>query len=198
MPTEIYKFDGQTWLPIVEIQYTDDTLTDRDIIEVHYNDNGTFRQVFGAGVAAETLVWAASTPTGTYTAGITVPGRIATMAIGIDTAGAFSFLFLETNENAGGAPEFGTYRPGLTGIDASSYEVSVNASSVTGTGTRSGVGSMSVIDGTFQALNGTGNLIMTAGPFGGGNISVTLEIREIALPSNTTGPATFVMRANAN
>jgi len=46
MPIETYKHNGSAFQLITEIQYTDDTLTDRTITEVHYNDNGTFRQVF--------------------------------------------------------------------------------------------------------------------------------------------------------
>lgn len=46
MATETYKHDGTDWQLITAIQYTDDTLTDRSLTEMWYNDDGTWLQVF--------------------------------------------------------------------------------------------------------------------------------------------------------
>lgn len=195
MPTEIHKHDGQTWQAITEIQYTDDTLTDRDITEVHYNDAGTWRQVFGSAVAAETLAWDASAPTGSYNS--TSPFGIGDVTFTADVSGGFLFIF--TTSEAGsstGTPTSGMYRPGLTGVDAVNYEISITAGSVIGSGVRVAIGSGTLIDGTWQPLDGNRGVQMSVSGTGTGSISVSVQIREIANPgTNLTAVASFTLLA---
>ena len=192
MPTEIHKKLGDTWVAMTEIQYMDGA-TQRDITEVYKNDAGTWRQVFGAAVSAETLAWAASTPSGTYAS--TGP-EVAFSSISCDVSGAFNFLQF-TNASGSGSPTAGTFRPGVTGVDLTSYEISINAGVVSGFGAKSAIGSGTLIDGTFQALDGTRGVRFANSTTGsGGQISVTVEIREIATPANTTGAASFILSAD--
>lgn len=194
MPTEIYKFDGTTWQPITELTYNDNG-TDRTLTEVHYNDAGIFRQVFGGAVAAETLAWDASAPTGSYDSLTAEVGGLGNMSFRADTAGGFVFLFIESiSGGSTGTPTSGTFRPGVTGIDFTSYEISINTGAVVGSGTKVAIGAGTLLDGTFQNLDVIRGVQMKLNGTGTGSISVTVEIREILTPSNTTGAASFTLR----
>jgi hypothetical protein len=194
MPSEIHVFDSDTWRAISSLQYMDG-VTPRTITEVHYNDTGTWRQVFGAAIAAEVLAWATAAPSGTYLATDLSVGAVEFTA---DTSGNFLFQFFGTASGSG-TPTSGTYRPGLTGVDPVNYEISINAGTVVGTGTRIAIGSGTLIDGTFQAMDTTRGVQVNNSTNGTtGQISVTVEIREIAVPANTTGPATFTLKADGD
>lgn len=188
----IFKNDGQTNQPIAKITYTDGA-TDRDITAVFKNDAGTWRQVFGASVSAETLAWSASTPTGTYLGVTNEFEGLAVAKFLVTTAGTFSLTLVEIDGGGTGTPLSGTFRPGVTGVDLTNYEVSLLLGTVAGDGVRSGSGSMTDITGTFQPLDASGSARIQLIGIGSGSVAVTLEIREIATPSNTTGPATFTL-----
>lgn len=188
----IYKHNGSTWLAISALTYMDGA-TPRSITNVFYNDNLTERQVFGAAVAAETLAWDASAPTGTYTATTTEPGGTALARFSITTTGTFNFTLIGLDAGGTGTPLTGTFRPGVTGVDLTSYEVSVTMGPVAGSGIRNGNGSMSDITGTFQPLSATGTVSINLIGSGSGTVSVSVEIREIATPANTTGVAAFTL-----
>jgi len=194
MATEIHKFANGVWNAITELAYQD-AATLRNITEVHYNDAGTFRQVFGSTVSAQTLAWTASTPTGTYFATSTTGP--AQMQFTCNTSGNFNFTFISTVDGTStGTPTAGQYKPIII-VDASNYEFSLLVGSVSGTGISNALGSGTLINGTFQPLNTLRGVEMINSTISTtGQISVTAEIREIATPTNTTGPATFILKAD--
>lgn len=196
MASEIYKFDGSigAWRGITEIAYQDGA-TLRDITEVHYNDNGVWQQVFGAAISPEVLAWSASSPSGTYEA-LNGEGQ-SFMRAEFDANGTFFFQPIDFFKfGSTGAPTVGTYRSG-GGIDPINYEISINVENPTGTGGNIVIGGDTVLDGTFQPLNTLRGVAATnIDNFSTYSISVTVEIREIANPSNTTGAATFILLAD--
>lgn len=64
MATETYKHDGVDWRLITDIQYTDDTLTDRSLTEMWYNDAGNWLKVFDK-IASNAVSLVGRTITGT-------------------------------------------------------------------------------------------------------------------------------------
>lgn len=190
MATEIWKFDGSSWRVINEIQYMDGA-TARDITEVHYNDNGTWRQVFGSGIVAGNAVWASSAPSGTYAAETTEPGGFSSAGVSCTTQGAFGFGLTE-QEQAGstGAPILGTYRDNAPLNDPSNFEIFLTSGTVTGDGFLTAQGSGTVFN-AWQPLDTTRGMVLQLLGSGSGFVDVSMEIREIATPANTTGVASF-------
>lgn len=193
MPSEIHKHDGSTWRAITDPRYND-AGTIRDLSEVHYNDGGTWRQVFGTPINAETINWTASTPSGTYHSGET---EIAFARFTASTTGSY-FFSVEVPSSGDGAPLSGTYRPGITGVDGVNYEISINAGSVSGTGIKEGIGDGTDMSGAWQPLDVCRgiSLFNTFSGAGVGTLLVTVEIREIATPANTSGISTFTLSIN--
>jgi len=193
MPTEIWKFKDNAWQVINEIQYMDGA-TPRSITEVHYNDGGTWRQVFGSSVTAGTAAWASATPTGNYKSTDFETGGAAETKFTADTLGNFLFYFSVVESGSStGSPSSGTYRDTAPVNDPSNFEISINAGTVSGSGVRIAVGSGTLLDGTWQNLDTTRGVRIATSGTGSGSISVTVEIREIATPANTTGAATFTL-----
>jgi len=198
MATEIHKFANGIYNAITEIAYQDGG-TLRDITEVHYNDAGTFRQVFGGSVSAQTVDWLESDgstvndPAGIYFADSNFgPCQ---MQFTCNASGNYNFTFILTvDAGSTGTPTAGQYVP-IIQVDASSYEISINAGSVTGTGTVNAIGAGTLINGTFQALNTTrGVELINSADGPSGEVIITAEIREILTPANTTGTATFTLK----
>ena len=195
MATEIWQKKDDTWRFVSQPTYNDGG-TLRTLSEVHYNDASTWRQCFGSTVAAETLAWDASAPTGIYD----VSSNESTFALfTADITGGFCFSYGGGTSGGSGTPIFGTYRPGVTGGDAENYEISINTGSVLGNGTKSAVGDGTLLDGTYQALDtGRGVSFISPEDSNGGSISVTVIIREIATPANITATATFNLAADSD
>ena len=199
MATEIHKFANGSWNAITEIQYTDDNPTDRDITAVHYNDSGTWRQVFGGSTPAVTVDWfetdgsTVNDPAGVYFADSNIgPCQ---MQFTCDTSGNYNFIFLFTEDAAStGDPTVGQYKS-VIAVDATSYEISISAGTVSGTGTVTALGSGTLINGTYQDLNTTRGVELSNQADGpSGQVQITVEIRETATPGNTTGAATFKLK----
>lgn len=198
MPSEIYKFADGVWNAINEIGYQDGASL-RDITAVHYNDSGTWRQVFGASVSPVTIDWfetdgtTVNDPAGIYFADS--GSGPCQMEFRTDTSGNYNFIFI-TSEDASstGTPTVGQYK-GVIAVDASSYEISISAGTVSGVGTVSAIGSGTLINGTYQDLNTTRGVEFSNQADGpSGQVQITVEIREIADTGNTTGAATFTLK----
>lgn len=188
----IFKNDGSTNQPISKITYTDGS-TDRDITSVFKNDAGTWRQVFGTATTAETLAWASSAPTGIFEATTDEPGGAAIVRFSVSTTGTFAYTFVTINNAGGGSPTSGTFRPGLTGVDLTSYEVSITVGSVAGSGIISSSGSLSNTTGTYQNLDTSGLVGLQLTGSGSGTVSVSISIREIANPGTNIISTAFTL-----
>jgi len=189
MPTEIHKHNGQDFVAITEIAYQDGG-TLRDITEVHYNDAGTFRQVFGASVTPQVPAWAPATPNLIYKSSGT-EGISSFVTFSADVVGNFVFAFDEIEQpGSTGTPTSGTYKP-IIEVDADNYEIAI---SFTGASPIA-IGSGTLLNGTFQNLDIIRGVKILQTGTGTKTTNISVEIRAIAIPANTTGVATFSMTA---
>lgn len=144
--------------------------------------------VFIEVALAETLAWNLA-PTGTYSAASA--DGITNQTIIMDEAGNWDITGVGTTFDT----DSGVYRPGATGNDPDNYEIRVTAST-SGSGIVNPLGGI-VLNTWKQLVGGEGirvidnTLAVTAS-------IITIEIREIATPANTTGIATFTFNCDGN
>jgi len=184
MPTEIYKFDGTAWRAIAELQYMD-VATPRDITEVHYNDSGTWRQVFGAAVSAGTAAWNPE-PTGNYD--VTTTELSGTLRIRLFTSGTWS---IDGSPGLSGSPLNGEYRDNAPEVDTTNFEYNITFLDA-GDGTSAPDPVATDINGNWTPLDATvGIRFNVLSPGQSGQTSITVQVREIAIPANATTVASF-------
>jgi len=135
-----------------------------------------------AAVASETLAWSAA-PTGTYSA--TNVAEFARMTFSANIDGTWSISGYGSSPDSGA----GDYRPKVIGDDPDNYEIKITQSKTAGSGTVASVGG--TVFGSFVAHTGTEGIRVIDSVSGITTVDITVEIREIATPANTTGVASF-------
>lgn len=142
----------------------------------------------GLGVGSvETLAWNPD-PTGTYEAESDIFGASEEFTASI--SGDWTVV---GTGNVKSDSDTGEYRPKVTGNDPDNYEIKVTR--VVNSGTGAVVATGDVIFGSFVALTVSSGIRVVQTGAGTTDVSVTVEIREIATPANTTGVASFVFNA---
>jgi len=144
--------------------------------------------VFIEIAATETLAWDLE-PTGTYEA--TNFGGPGILTFIVTSSGLWSV----TGEGITVDTDNGDYRPGVTGNDPDNYEVKITATG-SGSGTINALGG--IILGTFVPLTGGQGLKVTDTTSAETIATVTVEVREIATPANTTGVASFILECDGD
>jgi len=134
--------------------------------------------------AAETLAWNLAA-TGTYQAETNI--SFAQEQFIVDIAGNWN---INADGNVKNDEDSGDYRPKVIGDDPDNYEIKITRSVNSGIGAVTPIGG--VIFGSFVPLNGGEGIEVFQGSLGTTNVSITVEIREIATPANTTGLASFI------
>lgn len=134
--------------------------------------------------SVETLAWNAA-PSGTYEAESSIP--FSQEIFTVDISG--NWIITGTG-NIKSDSDSGDYRQKVVGDDPDNYEIKITRVVNSGSGAVIELGGASF--GSFVPLNGGEGI--QAAQFDGGvtNVSVTIEIREIATPANTTGVASFI------
>ena len=136
-----------------------------------------------SGAATESLAWDLA-PTGTYESrDLSGP---ANTTFTVDTFGKWT---ISSNGDFIADSGAGDYRPGVVGLDPDNYEIKVNYTLNSGSGSivLSGGATLNV----FVPLDGGEGVTVEQAFTGTTNVTFTWEIREIATPANTTGVATF-------
>jgi hypothetical protein len=137
--------------------------------------------------AVETLAWDLAA-TGTYLAESNV--SIGLLQFAVDISGNWN---VTSSGNVQSDTDSGDYRPKVIGDDPDNYEIKVTRLVNSGMGTVFPVGG--AVFGSFVPLNGGEGISVVQSSAGTTNVSVTIEVREIATPANTTGLASFVFDA---
>lgn len=83
----------------------------------------------------------------------------------------------------------GDYRPKVVGEDVDNYEIKITRLVNSGSGSVTTLGG--AVFGSFVSLGGGEGIRVQQSSSGTTNVSITVEIREIATPANTTGLASF-------
>ena len=83
----------------------------------------------------------------------------------------------------------GDYRPGVVGQDEVNYEIEITSSLSGGSGSVSALGGITF--GAWKTLEGGEGINVADAVSGITTVNITVEIREIATPANTTGVASF-------
>ena len=139
--------------------------------------------VFIEIAAAETLAFSAA-PTGTYEADDNTGPAIQTFLV--DKDGTWSVTgFGDTFDT-----DSGDYRPGTTGNDIDNYEIKIT-SAPSGSGQVNALGGI-ILD-SFVPLTGGQGIRVFDTSSGVTESDITVEIREISTPANTTGVASFTL-----
>jgi len=134
--------------------------------------------------AAETLAWDLAA-TGTYEAESSIAfGREVFL---VDTFGNWTITGTGDVKSDSDA---GDYRPKVVGDDPINYEIKITQSVNSGSGSVVALGGVSF--GSFVQLDGGEGIRVLQSTAGTTNVSITVEIREIATPANTTGVASFI------
>lgn len=182
---ELLNYDADIYAPDTQIPPTHETT----IISVALDivSSGSIVEdlvVKNSAATVETLAWnlAAS---GTYEAESN--DSFAIELFSVDTLGDWTIL---GTGNVKSDSDSGEYRPKVIGDDPDNYEIKVTRVVNSGNGLVIEVGG--AVFGSFVALNGGEGIKVLKGNSGTVNVSVTIEIREIATPANTTGLASFV------
>ena len=132
--------------------------------------------------SVETLAWNAA-PTGTYEADRS--GFFAKQQFTVSDLGGWSVTGAGDTFDTGS----GDYRPGVVGQDEVNYEIRITASTTGGSGSVAALGG--IVFGTWKTLEGGEGISVTDAVTGVTTVNITVEIREIATPANTTGVASF-------
>jgi hypothetical protein len=149
------------------------------------NDIPTDHTISLAAAAAETLSWNAA-PTGTYDA---IGDEIAAKSFSLRTDGTWTVAGTGTTQND---VDNGVFKPTAT-TDTTSYEYFMTQNAV------AGVGQGVTVIGTLNAWTPlTSDLLVSISDMSAGSISssMTVEVREILTPANTTGQASFGLTAD--
>jgi len=192
---KLMNYDPAVYAPDTEVppsppDGTDPSEPGSGIIVLDPVPSGTdipLHNVFVEVAAAETLAFVAA-PTGTYEAD-GIAGH-AQQTFTVDKAGNWDVIgFGDVSFDT----DSGAYRPGVTGNDLDNYEIRMTAAN-TGSGTVIALGG--IILNTFVPLTGGQGIEVTDNALGVTTSSITVEIREIATPANTTGVASFTFDCN--
>lgn len=134
--------------------------------------------------SVETLAWDLAS-TGTYEAESSISfGR---EIFSVDTFGNWTVAGSGDVKSDSGA---GDYRPKVVGEDCINYEIKITKVVNSGSGSVATLGG--AVFGSFVPLDGGEGVRVLQSTAGTTNVSITVEIREIATPANTTGLASFV------
>lgn len=138
--------------------------------------------------AAETLAWNLA-PTGVYTAASSAEDAF--MKFTASTLGEWVI-----SGGGQGTPSSGSgdYRPKVSGDDPDNYEIRITSSRTSGSGVIAATGN--VVFGSWVNHSVTDGIIVTDTGAGPTVVDITVEIREIATPANTTGVASFTFNAD--
>ena len=188
---KLTNYDPDVYAPDTEAppdppEGTDPTEPGTTIIVLDSVQSGTeipLHDVFIEVAAAETLTWTAA-PTGTYEADDSGAG-IARQRFFVDVAGNWD---VDGLGDGGFDTASGVYRPGVTGNDPDNYEIRITAST-SGSGIVTTLGG--VILGVWKQIVGGEGISVVDTTSGTTISSITVEIREIATPANTTGVTSF-------
>lgn len=134
--------------------------------------------------AAETLAWNAAA-TGTYEAETNI--SFAQEEFIVDISGNWN---INADGNVKNDEDSGDYRPKVIGDDPDNYEIEITRVVNAGIGAVTALGGVTF--GSFVPLNGGEGIRVFQGSLGNTNVTITVEIREIDTPANTTGVASFV------
>lgn len=134
--------------------------------------------------ATETLAWNLAA-TGTYEAESDI--SFGQLEFTVDISGNWSITGIG---NVTADSDSGDYRPKVVGDDPDNYEIEVTRVINSGSGTVTALDG--VVFGSFVPLNGFEGIRVKQPSAGITNVSITVEVREIATPANTTGLASFV------
>lgn len=138
--------------------------------------------------SAETLAWNLA-PSGTYSASSAAEEAFQSFTASID--GEWAIVGGGQGTPGSGS---GDYRPKVVGDDPDNYEIRITSNRTGGSGVIAATGN--VVFGSWVPHSESDGIIVTDSTSGTTTVDITVEIREIATPANTTGVASFEFSAD--
>jgi len=187
---ELLNYDPAVYAPDTQAPPSHETTLTRVILDPVASGNIVEDLVVRlSNAATETLAWNLAA-TGTYEAESSFD--FAKEKYSVDTLGNWTVIGIGDIKSDS---DSGDYRPKVVGDDPDNYEIKITR--VINSGTGAVVADGGVIFGSFVPLNGGEGITVQQTSAGTTNVSVTVEIREIATPANTTGLASFIFDVKA-
>lgn len=179
---ELLNYDAAIYDPDTETPPAHETtLTKIKVDAVASAQEIPDHSIANEAAAVETLAWVAE-PTGTFEADSAT--FLARQIFTVDDLGNWDITGSGDTFDTGS----GDYRPQVEGQDDDNYEIKITEST-SGTGVVNPLGG--VIFGSFVPLTGGQGISITDATASTTVSNITVEIREIATPANTTGVASF-------